>query len=91
MERPMNPQAEEKLRIMDSRGIPLVVCGSTRWRRASRPRTARIPPDQRTEASAEASDSGGDYVSDENVAGLQAGRAGSSGVARIRQRGVGAR
>jgi hypothetical protein len=46
MERPMNPQAEEKLRIMDTRGIPLVVCGSMRWRWASRPRTARIPLDQ---------------------------------------------
>jgi hypothetical protein len=54
---------------------------------ASRQRTARIPLDKRTEASAEASDSGGDYVSDENVAGLQAGRAGNSGVARIRQHG----
>jgi hypothetical protein len=30
MERPINPQAEEKLRIMDIRGIPLVVCGSMR-------------------------------------------------------------
>ena len=44
MERPINPQAEEKLRIMDMRGIPLVVCGSMRSR-ASRPRTAGIPLD----------------------------------------------
>jgi hypothetical protein len=32
MERLMNPQAEEKLRITDMRGIPLVVCGSMRSR-----------------------------------------------------------
>jgi len=91
MERPINPQAEEKLRIMDMRGIPLVICGSMRSRWGIAAAHGWHPTRLGTEASTEASDSGGDYVSDENVAGLQAGRAGSSGVARIRQRGVGAR